>query len=221
MFRPTVILALLAAVAGGPAVGQTQPVPVPTTEAAAPQPAPAPRPATVTVSLQTSEGPIVLELEKERAPVTTANFLRYVDQKRLDGTAFYRALNLAPGYGLIQGGLRNDPRKLYPPIAHEATTKTGLSHGDGTISMARNTPGSATADFFIVLGEMKSLDADPAASGDNAGFAAFGHVVEGMDVVKRILAAPVSPTLGEGAMRGQMIAAPVKILSARRVTAKP
>ena len=165
MFRPTVILALLAAVAGGPAVGQTQPVPVPvpTTvpEAAAPQPAPAPRPATVKVSLQTSEGPIVLELEKERAPITTANFLRYVDQKRLDGTTFYRALNLAPGYGLIQGGLRNDPRKLFPPIAHEATTKTGLSHGDGTISMARNTPGSATADFFIVLGEMKGLIAFP------------------------------------------------------------
>ncbi|MBB6124417.1 peptidylprolyl isomerase [Sphingobium subterraneum] len=221
MVRPAVFLPLLAMIAGGPVVAQTQPVPSPVPEAVAPQRAPAPRPATVKVSLQTSEGPILLELEKERAPVTTANFLRYVDQKRLDGTTFYRALNLAPGYGLIQGGLRNDPRKLFPPVAHEPTSKTGVSHVDGTISMARNAPGSATADFFIVLGEMKSLDADPAAPGDNAGFAAFGHVAEGMDVVKRILAAPISPTAGEGAMKGQMIAAPVKILSARRVTAMP
>lgn len=179
-------------------------------------PAPAP-PATVRVVLTTSEGPILLELEKERAPATTANFLRYVDGKRLDGTAFYRAMKLSPELGLIQGGLRNDPKKLFPPVVHEPTTSTGLSNTDGVISMARDTPGSATADFFISIGDLSSLDARPDQPGDNLGFAAFGHVVEGMDVVRRIAAAPTSPTDGEGAMKGQMLAPTIRILTARRV----
>lgn len=181
-------------------------------------PAAAPRLATVRVSLQTSEGPILLELEQERAPITTANFLRYVDQKRLDGTVFYRAMKLSdtPALGLIQGGVRNDPKRVLKPIAHEPTSQTGLSHTDGTISMARGAPGSASGDFFITVGALTSLDANPAQSGDNLGFAAFGHVVEGMDVVRRILGAPTSPTAGEGVMKGQMLATPVRILSARR-----
>lgn len=192
---------------------------VPAPVAAPPVAAPKPRPATVRVTMMTGEGPITLELEKERAPLTTANFLKYADTKRLDGSVFYRALNLAPGYGLVQGGLQNDPRKLLKPVPHEPTSKTGLTHGEGTISMARREPGSATADFFIVLGDMKSLDADPAAPGDNQGFAAFGKVVEGMDVVKRILAAPTSATAREAAMKGQMIAAPIRIVSVRRAPA--
>jgi peptidyl-prolyl cis-trans isomerase A (cyclophilin A) len=184
-------------------------------------PAPAPKFATVRVAFQTSEGPILLELEKQRAPITTANFLKYVDQKRWDGIVFYRATNIAkdPLLGLIQGGARNDPKRILSPIAHEPTTKTGLSHTDGTISMARGKPGSANGDFFIIIGAMTSLDADPKAAGDNLGFAAFGRVVEGMDVVRKILAAPVSPTLGVGVMRGQMLAKPVKVSSARRVLA--
>jgi len=201
-----------------PATAQTVAAPaaeMPAVEA----PAPAPRPATVRVSLQTSEGPIVLELEKERAPVTTANFLRYVDQKRLDGTGFYRAMKLTPAgdYGLIQGGVRGDPKRVLPAIAHEPTSRTGLSHTDGAISMARGAPGSATGDFFISIGALTSLDADPSKPGDNLGFAVFGRVVEGMDVVRRIASAPTSPTAGEGAMKGQMIVAPIKIVSARRV----
>lgn len=180
-------------------------------------PAPAPRPATVMVTLQTSAGPIVLELEKERAPITTANFLRYVDQKRLDGTAFYRAMNVAPGYGLIQGGTKNDAKLVLKPVAHEPTTKTGLSHTDGTISMARAGLGTATGDFFIVVGDLVALNADPSKPGDNQGFAAFGHVAEGMDTVKKILAAPTSRTEGAGVMKGQMIAAPIRILNARRM----
>ncbi len=188
--------------------------------AAAPVPAvpQAPRPATVRVSLQTSEGPLLLELEKERAPVTTANFLRYVDQKRLDGTLFYRAMKLTPAgdYGLIQGGARNDPKRVLPGIAHEPTSKTGLSHGEGTISMARGKPGSANGDFFITVGALTALDANPQASGDNLGFAAFGRVVEGMDVVKRIMAMPTNPNAGEGPMKGQMLLAPVRIMAARR-----
>ena len=176
-----------------------------------------PKPATVRVVLTTSQGPITLELEKERAPATTANFLRYVDTKRFDGIVFYRAMKLAPGFGLIQGGLSNDPKRLFPPVVHEPTTQTHLSNTDGAISMARDKPGTATADFFIAVGDLSSLDAQPGQPGDNLGFAAFGHVVEGMDVVRRIEEAPTSPTAGDGAMKGQMLAPPVRILTARRV----
>jgi peptidyl-prolyl cis-trans isomerase A (cyclophilin A) len=187
-----------------------------------PAPTTAPVPATpaaklVRVILTTSAGPIALDLDVGRAPITTGNFLRYVDQKRLDGIAFYRAVKITADFGLVQGGVRNDPKRVLANIAHEPTSKTGLRHTDGTISMARGKLGSANGDFFIIIGTMPSLDADPAAPGDNLGYAAFGKVVEGMDVVRKIYDAPISPTLGvkEG-MKGQMIAAPVRILSARR-----
>jgi len=178
-----------------------------------------PKPATVRVSLLTSEGPILIELEKERAPITTANFLHYVDTKHFDGMTFYRAVKVpnAPELGLVQGGVHFDPRRMFPPIAHEPTSKTGILHTDGTISMARNAPGTAKGDFFITVGPMAYMNADPQAQGDNVGYAAFGHVVEGMDVVRRMLNAPISPTAGEGPLKGQMLAAPVKIISARRV----
>jgi peptidyl-prolyl cis-trans isomerase A (cyclophilin A) len=178
-----------------------------------------PVPATVKVALQTTGGTIVLELEKDRAPITTANFLRYVDQKRLDGTVFYRALTIVkdPLFGLLQGGPRNDPKRVLKPIPVEPTSKTGLSHKDGTISMARGAPNSANGDFFITVGDMSALDANPKAPGDNLGFAAFGRVVEGMDVVRKLLTSPISPTLGAAAgMKGQMLAAPVKIIAAKR-----
>lgn len=183
----------------------------------APPPLPVKQWKTERVKLQTAHGPILIELEVERAPVTSANFLKYVDQKRFDGISFYRALTFPgrPDLGLIQAGQR-DQKKLLPPIPHEPTTKTGLSHTDGTISMARLAPGTAAADFFIIIGNLSTLDANPAAKGDNAGFAAFGRVVEGMDVVKKILAAPVSATEGAGAMKGQMIAKPVPVETARR-----
>lgn len=173
---------------------------------------------TENVRLETAAGPIVIALEVERAPITAANFLKYVDQKKLDGATFYRALTFAgrPDLGLVQGGAKSDPKRLLPPIAHEPTTKTGLSHTDGAVSMARGAVGSAQGDFFIILGGLPSLDANPAAPGDNQGFAVFGRVVEGMDVVKTILAAPVSATDGVGAMKGQMIAQPIPIKSARR-----
>lgn len=183
------------------------------------QPAEKPAPKTLPVSLVTTAGTITIALEVERAPVTAANFLRYVDQKRLDGTSFYRAFTYPsdPGTGLIQGGTRNDPKRTLKPIAHEPTSRTGLVHDNGAISMARGAPGSADGDFFIILGEMPGLDADPKASGDNQGYAVFGHVVEGMDVVRAIAAMPRDPNAGEGAMKGQMLQPPVKILSARRV----
>ena len=108
---------------------QATPAPVPT-----PAPAtPAVAAATQRVVLTTDAGPITIAVETERAPVTAANFLKYVDGKKLDGVAFYRAMNLAPGYGLVQFGTRNDPRRTLPGIAHEPTTRTGLSHTDGAI----------------------------------------------------------------------------------------
>jgi peptidyl-prolyl cis-trans isomerase A (cyclophilin A) len=171
------------------------------------------------MNITTSLGIITLELEAKRAPITTANFLRYVDQKRFDGTVFYRAMRLNWGVqpnGLIQGGTQNNPKRILKPIPHESTTQTGLLHKSGTISMARWAPGTATGDFSILLSDMPSLDANPAAAGDNSGYAAFGHVVEGMDVAARIFDAPISATKGVGVMKGQMIAAPVKILTARR-----
>jgi peptidyl-prolyl cis-trans isomerase A (cyclophilin A) len=172
----------------------------------------------VRVSLTTSEGVIVLELYPDKAPITVANFLRYVDAHRFDGASFYRANRPAgvTDYGLLQGGLQNDPKKLFKPIAHEPTSRTGIVHKDGVISMGRRAPGTATADFFICVGDQAYLDADPKAEGDNKGFAAFGQVVEGMDVVKAILARPVSPTAGEGVMKGTMLKKPVPILKARR-----
>ena len=180
-------------------------------------PAP-PAPATVKVTLTTGMGPIVLELEKERAPITTANFLRYVDQKRLDGMAFYRAAKApnAPEYGLVQFGTRNDPKRTLPPIPLEPTSKTSLTHSSGTISVARGAPNSGAGDFFVMIGDTPSLDANPSAPGDNQGFAAFGHVVEGMDLIKAMLAAPTDPNKGDGVMKGQYLAAPVTIVTARR-----
>nr|WP_295660869.1 peptidylprolyl isomerase [Polymorphobacter sp.] len=172
-------------------------------------------PDTTVVRITTDAGAIVVELDRKDAPLTTANFLRYVDQKRFDGTSFYRATKVAPGIGLVQGGVRGDPKRILPPVAHEPTTTTGLAHGEGTISMARTTPGSARGDFFITTGPLSSLDARPQDTGDNAGFAAFGHVTDGMDVVHQILEAPVGDT-GSGVMRGQMLVKPVKIVTVRR-----
>jgi peptidyl-prolyl cis-trans isomerase A (cyclophilin A) len=195
-----------------PALGQEAPPPVP-------PPAPPTKIwKTQAVRLETAAGPILIALEVERAPITSANFLKYVDQKKFDGATFYRALTFPgrPDLGLVQGGAKSDPKRLLPPIAHEPTTKTGLSHTEGALSMARGAVGSAQGDFFIILGNLSSLDANPSAPGDNQGFAVFGRVVEGMDVVKTILAAPVSATEGVGAMKGQMIAQPIPIKSARR-----
>lgn len=173
----------------------------------------------VRVRLETTEGPVVLELYPDKAPITAGNYLRYVDEKRFDGASFYRASKVpnAPEFGLVQGGVQNDPARVLKPIAHEPTTKTGLSHVDGAISMGRTSPGTATSDFFICVGDMSYMDADPKQPGDNLGFATFGKVVEGMDTLKKILAAPTSPTAGEGVMKGEMLAKPVKIITARRI----
>ncbi|MFN9580137.1 MAG: peptidylprolyl isomerase, partial [Novosphingobium sp.] len=185
-------------------------------------PAPAPLGDTVRVALVTALGTIELELDNKRAPITTQNFVRYVDQKKFDGVIFYRSMRLPWGEqpnGLIQGGLQGHPLKVLKPIAHEPTSVTGISHKAGTISMARHAPGTATADWSILLSDLPSLDADPKAAEPEAqaGFAAFGRVTQGMDVVRKIWDAPLSPTKGEGQLKGQMLEPPVKIISARRL----
>jgi peptidyl-prolyl cis-trans isomerase A (cyclophilin A) len=192
--------------------------PAATAEAPPPPVAEAPRlaPALTNVVLHTTLGDITLAIEIERAPVTAKNFLRYVDNKRFDNTTFYRSLKLTEDgkYGLVQGGLKSDPKKLFKPIAHEAPATTGLSHVDGAISMARGDPGTATADFFIVVGDLVSMDGKP--DGSNLGYAVFGHVVSGMDVVHAMLEAPKSEEARTPEMKGQMLVEPVKILTVRR-----
>jgi peptidyl-prolyl cis-trans isomerase A (cyclophilin A) len=125
-------------------------------------------------------------------------------------------MQLGPDAGLVQGGASGAPAIILPPVAHEPTSQTGLTHTDGALSMAQSEPGTATADFFIVVGNLTSLDAGKTTP-DDPGFAVFGHVIDGMDVVRAILAAPKSETEGEGIMRGQMLEPGVTIISARRV----
>lgn len=183
---------------------------------------PHPEAASVSVVITTSLGPITIALETERAPITAGNFLRYVDEKRLDGTTFYRSVHLPydpQPNGLVQAGTRGDPKRNHPPITHEPTSQTGLTHTHGAVSMAMNGPGTADGDFFIVIENQTGFDAEPTASNPSwqAGFPVFGYVTSGMDVVAAIHAAERDPDAGEAVMRGEMIAQPVRIISARRV----
>lgn len=214
MFRRFAALALPFALASAAFAQDTAPIPSPEAEAE-----------TTLVVLETTMGDITAAIETERAPVTAANFLRYVDEGRFDGIVFYRAMRLDWGEqpnGLIQAGTQHDPKRVLPPIAHEPASETSVLHTAGALSMARNAPGTATGDFSILLQEQPGMDADPASDDPElrAGYAAFGHVVEGMDVVRAIHAAPTDPDKGEGWMKGQMLAEPVKIIEARRVEAK-
>jgi peptidyl-prolyl cis-trans isomerase A (cyclophilin A) len=165
-------------------------------------------------------GDVRIALETERAPITAQNFLTYVDAGRLDGASFYRAIRSSDGSeGLVQGGLQNDNRRSFPPIAHESTVDTGLSHVDGAVSMARQKPGSARAEFFIIVGKQVTYDGVP--NGGDPGFAVFGRVVSGMQVVRRIMRQPRSKEARSEAMKGEMLEKPVTILAAKRVPAMP
>jgi peptidyl-prolyl cis-trans isomerase A (cyclophilin A) len=170
------------------------------------------------VVIQTDHGAIVVELESDKAPITSANFLRYVDARKYDGGTFYRASRTkgVKGAGSIQGGPPVRVRR-FAPIAHESTRMTGLKHRAGTISVARNAPGTATADFFICASPMPYLDAHPGAPGDNQGFAAFGTVVEGLAVVKKILALRSDGPAPFPVMKGQILNPPVQILGMKRL----
>jgi peptidyl-prolyl cis-trans isomerase A (cyclophilin A) len=164
------------------------------------------------VVIKTDKGDIAVEVDPARAPVTAANFLRYVDAKLYDGSTFHRTVTLAnqPDNAVrievIQGGILPDDRS-FPPIAHETTAMTGLKHLDGTISMARDKPGTATSSFFFCINDQPELDYGGKRNPDGQGFAAFGHVVKGMDVVRTIHSLPAE---------GQQLTPPVKIISVRR-----
>lgn len=178
-------------------------------------------PPVVRVRLETSMGSITIALDTKRAPQTSRNFLAYVDDGRLDGTTFYRAARSKADAqrGFIQGGVDTDARRMIvPTVPLEPTDKTGIRHLDGTISMARKVdPDSANGNFSLTVGAAPMLD----ANGAYRGYAAFGRVVGGMDVIKRILAMPTGG--GQGPMRGQMLFKPVMIIRAVRLdgTAKP
>ncbi|WP_419807469.1 peptidylprolyl isomerase [Sphingomonas sp.] len=178
-------------------------------------PAPGPvSPNTVRVRLDTAAGPITLALDVAHAPRTVANFMMYVDDGRLEGTRFFRAAR-AKGRGVggfIEGGIGTDPRRVLPPVPLEPTSRTGLRHVDGAISMARfDRPDSATANFSLLVGASPSMNARLGSPG----YAVFGRVVGGMDVVRRILAMPAAG--GTGAAKGQMLVRPVAIVRAVRL----
>ncbi|WP_454759110.1 peptidylprolyl isomerase [Caulobacter segnis] len=169
----------------------------------------------VRVRMVTEQGTIVLALYPDRAPITVANFLAYADKGLMKGGTFYRTVspkndNNPATISVIQGGLGDAGQRL-PPIAHETTKATGIRHTDGVISMARDTPGSATSEFFICLGDNPSLDYGGARNKDGQGFAAFGKVVEGMDEVRAIHAAATEMRADDPYMKGQLIGKPVKI----------
>lgn len=211
-------LAALLALAASPVLAQTSPTPdAPPPAAAASEPMGANLGRIVKVDMITDQGPIVLELYPDKAPITVANFLRYVKEKRYNGSTIYRAVHTvgAPETGFIQGGLQNDPKRVLPAIKLEPTTETGLTHKDGTITMARLSPNSATSDFVIMLGDSAYMDAHPEGPGDNLGYAAFGRVVQGMDVVRKIQNLPANGHARNPSMHGQILEPPVKILSAR------
>lgn len=182
---------------------------------AAPAPPP-PAPDAPRVLLETEYGSVVIALYPDRAPVSTANFLRYVDERRFDGASFYRVVtphnqpHNPVEIEVVQGGLGFDddhPKRL-PPIPHETTEQTGLRHLDGTVSMARLGPGTASSEIFICVGDQPELDFGGRRNPDGQGFAAFGQVVEGMDVVRRIQRLPEE---------GQMLLEPVTISRAVRL----
>src|SRR5947208_927020 len=170
----------------------------------------------IRVLIQTEKGNIEVELNAAQAPITVANFLRYVDGKFYDGGRFHRTVKPdnqpknKVKIEVVQADV--NPAKAmeqFPPIKLERTRDTGLAHKDGTISMARDGPDSATADFFLCIGDQPELDFGGKRNPDGQGFAAFGRVVKGMDVVRKIQAAPAE---------GQTLTPPVKIL---KVVRKP
>jgi peptidyl-prolyl cis-trans isomerase A (cyclophilin A) len=172
----------------------------------------------VRVVLVTERGEIEVALDTKRAPGTAANFLRYTDGGFYDGGVFHRTVTIHPDnqpknkikIEVIQGGINPARAKEDgAPIPLERTSATGLKHLDGTVSMARDGPDTATSDFFICIGDQPSLDFGGQRNPDGQGFAAFGRVVSGLDVVRAIQTAPAD---------GQSLKPPVKILKAYRKT---
>lgn len=166
------------------------------------------------IIIRTELGDIHVRIEMQKAPVTSANFLRYIDAGLYDSTCFYRVVRPdnqpkdSVFIGVIQGGRYEDEETGgFPPVTHETTVMTGIRHLDGVISMARWTPGTATSEFFICVGDQPELDYGGMRNPDGQGFAAFGYVTRGMKVVRKIhsIMAP-----------GQYLDKPVMILEITR-----
>jgi len=175
---------------------------------------------TVNVLMTTSLGEIEMEIYTDAAPITATNFMRLVDGHHLDGGSFYRAVspkndNGSPIISVIQGGL-GDAEGPYPPIAHETTADTGLLHVDGAVSMARADIGTASTELFICIGDQPALDFGATRNPDGQGFAVFGRVVKGMDVVKAIHTQPADAPTESAYTAGQILEQPVAIISVRR-----
>lgn len=181
----------------------------------------------IVLQMQTSLGNIQLELYPEKAPITVANFMTYVDEELYEGGSFYRVVypendSNPLAISIIQGGMlgvnmQGDGSNV-PPITHESTKLSGLRHDDGAISMARGKPGSAQSEFFISLGENPVLDYGGKRNADGLGFAVFGRVIKGLDVVKAIQKQSVSNVTPDPYVRGQMLETPVSIIKIQRVT---
>lgn len=179
-------------------------------------------PGRVRVRVQTTAGDLVLELDTVRAPATSANFLRYVAAGHYDGGAFHRTVRLdnqpqSPvKIEVIQAGVNPAAATQgFPAIALETTRDTGLRHVDGTISMARDGRDTATSGWFICINDQPSLDFGGARNPDGQGFAAFGRVVSGMDVARRIQQSPSSPNRATNA-EAQRLTPPIRILKVVR-----
>jgi cyclophilin family peptidyl-prolyl cis-trans isomerase len=165
-----------------------------------------------TVAIETSMGTITVELDRAHAPRSVDNFLRYVGEAHYDGTLVYR---VAPGFVVQAGSFDSatNARPVHDPIPLEAGN--GLTNRRGTIAMARQSdPNSATAEFFINLADNANLDRQPGDADGTTGYAVFGRVMSGMDVVDKIAAAPVG--VG-GPMPGQWPQTPITIQRIRIV----
>jgi peptidyl-prolyl cis-trans isomerase A (cyclophilin A) len=183
------------------------------------RPASADAPARVVrTRVDTDAGSFVIEVDADVAPITVAHYLAHVDRKLLDGGAVYRIVTLANQgpdtrhkIEVVQWGMNRpdeQPPPL-PPIAHETTRQSGLRHRDGTVSMARAQPGTATAEYFVCIGDQPELDFGGGRNPDGLGFAAFGRVVDGMDVVRAMHAR------GEA---DQYLVLPIPVRAVRRIS---
>ena len=177
--------------------------------------------ATVRTIMSTDLGDIKIDVYVDKAPISAANFLQLADGGHLDGGTFYRVVSYendkgSPKIEVIQGGL-NEEEGPFPPIEHETTEQTGILHTDGVISMARGDVGTASTEFFIVIGDQPGLDYGEVRNPDEQGFAAFGKVVSGMDVVRAIKESPADGRSDSDYTKGQILTEPIAIISVKRV----
>jgi peptidyl-prolyl cis-trans isomerase A (cyclophilin A) len=178
-------------------------------------------PQSIHLTMQTSLGAIELELYPDKAPLSVENFVRLADGGHLDGATFYRTVspqndNGSPVISVIQGGI-GDAQSPFAPIAHETTLQTGLPHLDGSLSMARSEVGTASTEFFICIGAQPALDFAGTRNADGEGFAVFGQVVSGMDVVHAIHQSPADAPTEFEYFQNQLINEPVVIISLRQL----